>query len=100
MNTRKLGNIPHVQHSEALSHTRNGEQSGPYFGTHNASKPSRLQILRNTTSKKNNFTEQSSKKFTLKSLVEVRMDETDINTMKSTISESWFSLQEDEIVHN
>ena len=58
MNTRKLGNIPHVQHSEALSHTRNGEQSGPYFGTQNASKPSRLQMLRQSH-KEQNFIDQS-----------------------------------------
>ena len=50
MDTRKLGHIPHVQHSETLLHTRNGEQS--YFATHNASKPSRLQILRDTISQR------------------------------------------------
>ena len=52
MDTKKLGDIAHVQHSEALSHTRNGEQCEPYFATHNVSKPSRLQILRNTISQR------------------------------------------------
>lgn len=52
MNTRKLGNIPNVQQNEALSHTRNGKQYEPHFPTHNASKPSRLQILRNTISQR------------------------------------------------
>lgn len=58
MNTRKVGNIPHVQHSEALSHTRNGEQSEPYFGMHNDRKPSRLQMLRQAH-KDQNFIDQS-----------------------------------------
>ena len=55
MNIRKVGNITHVQHSKALSHTRNGEQYEPYFATYNACKPSRLQMLRNAISQRTDF---------------------------------------------
>ena len=86
------------KHREALSHPRNVEQYEQYFPTHNVNKPSRLQMLRNTISQRT--IEQSSKKFTIKSLLEVRIDKTDINIMKNIICESWFSPLEEEILQN
>ena len=71
MNIRTLGNIPHVLHSKALSHTRNGDN------------------------KKQIFIDQSAKKFTMKLLAEVRRDSTAIYIMKTIICESWFSVQEE-----
>ena len=95
MNIRKVGNIPHVLHSKALSPTMNGDIMNHIFATHNARKPSRLQMLRNTVSQKKIFIDQSSKKFTMKLLVEVRIDSTAIYIMKTIICESWFSVQEE-----
>ena len=95
MNIRKLGNIPHALHSKALSHTRNGDNRNHISATHNARKPSRLQSLRNTVSQKKIFIDQSSKKFTMKLLVEVRIDSTAIYIMKTIICESWFTVQEE-----
>lgn len=94
MNIRKVGNIPHVLHSKALSHTKNGDNRNHIFATYNARKP-RLQMLRNTVSQKKIFIDQSSKKFTIKLLVEVRIDSTAIYIMKTIICESWFSVQEE-----
>ena len=99
MNIRTLGNIPHVLHSKALSHTRNGDNMNHIFATHNARKPSGLQMLRNTVSQKKIFIDQSSKKFTIKLLVEVRIDSTAIYIMKTIICESWFTVQK-EILSN
>ena len=65
------------------------------FATHNVCKPSRLQSLRNTVSQKKIFIDQSSKKFTMKLLVEVRIDSTAIYIMKTIICESWFSVREE-----
>ena len=95
MNIRKVGNIPHVLHSKALSHTKNGENMNHIFAIHNARKPSRLQMLRNTVSQKKIFIDQSSKKFTMKMLVEGRIDSTAIYIMKTIICESWFTVQEE-----
>ena len=95
MNIRKLGNIPHILHSKALSHTKNGDNMNHIFATHNARKPSRLQMLRNTVSQKKIFIDQSSKKFTMKMLVEGRIDSTAISIMKTIICESWFTVQEE-----
>ena len=112
MNIRKVGNIPHVLHSKALSHTKNGDNRNHIFATYNARKP-RLQMLRNTVSQRTDFLfffsffiryfphlqqifiDQSSKKFTMKLLVEVRIDSTAIYIMKTIICESWFSVQEE-----
>ena len=55
MNIRKLGNIPHILHSKALSHTKNGENMNHIFAIHNARKPSRLQMLSNTVSQRTDF---------------------------------------------
>ena len=55
MNIRKVGNIPHVLHSKALSHTKNGENMNHIFAIHNARKPSRLQMLRNAISQRTDF---------------------------------------------
>ena len=41
------------------------------------------------------FIDQSSKKFTMKLLVEVRIDSTAIYIMKTIICESWFSVKEE-----
>ena len=55
MNIRKVGNIPHVLHSKALSPTMNGDIMNHIFATHNARKPSRLQMLRNTVWQRTDF---------------------------------------------
>ena len=55
MNIRKVGNITHVQHSKALSPTMNGDIMNHIFATHNARKPSRLQMLRNAISQRTDF---------------------------------------------
>ena len=39
--------------------------------------------------------DQSAKKFTMKLLVEVRIDSTAIYIMKTIICESWFTVQEE-----
>ena len=73
----------------------NGDIMNHIFATHNARKPYRLQMLRNTVSQKKIFIDQSSKKFTIKLLVEVRIDSTAIYIMKTIICESWFTVQEE-----
>ena len=58
----------------------------------------RLQIPRNKISEISLLHSASSKNFTIKSLLQIRFNETYMYVMNCTICESWFSVQEEENV--
>ena len=55
MNTRELGNTPHVQQNKSSLHTRNGIQWESYLPLTMSVEPSRVQIRRNPISQRTEF---------------------------------------------
>ena len=91
-------NRTQVQHRKAI-YIKNRENNVKYNIKPTMQETSyRLQIPRNKISEISLLHSASSKNFTIKSLLQIRFNETYMYVMNCTICESWFSVQEEENV--